>query len=280
MKILPKATFCLLLCATTAVGHAQDLIDARDKPVLLAPGVISTAAGEFAPTFMPDGKTVYFTGDSVKIYESKWVNGQWSKPARISFTGPWRDMDPFLTPDGKRLYFSSYRPHDSSTENTPKKIAHVWYADRLAGGAWSAPHHLDAPVNLPGVNDYAPAISASQDLFVYSPNRDTSNRTTYYFKWLGDHYDAPKAIPINGKGGVHDPYISADERFLVFASGGDLYIAFRQANGWSDRIKFSPQVNDGRKKSSPSVSPDGKMLYYSSDSVNGILMIPIKIENK
>ncbi len=268
----------IVICCTVAAAWSQDIIKPGAKATLLAPGVISTAAGEFAPTFTADRKTVYFTGDPTFICFSKWVNGAWSKPEVTSFSGKWKDMDPFLSPDGKRLFYSSYRPIVETPQSTQQKAAHIWYVDKLPGDKWSAPHHLDAPINLDGINDYAPAVSASGTLYFYSPNRDAANKTTYYCKWLGDHYDSLKIIPIAGEGGVHDPYISPDERFLIFASGGNLYICYQKGGTWGERQKLGPQVNDGAKNSSPCVSPDGKMLYYSSDHANGILMIPVKIQ--
>lgn len=254
---------------------AQLIISSKAKSTIFAPGVISTAEGEFAPTFAPDGKTVYFTGGPNYIYYSKLEQGKWAKPVLASFSGKWKDMDPFMSPDGKRIFFSSYRPYNGYAQ---LKFAHIWYVNRVGGEQWSEAHHIDSPVNLEGVNNYAPAVSKSGTLYFYSPNRDIKNKSTYYSSWLGDHYADPLLAQVNGDGGVHDPYISHDERFLIFASGGDLYISFKRDGNWKERQKLDGQVNDGGKNSSPSLSPDGKILYYSSSHENGILMIPVKIK--
>jgi Tol biopolymer transport system component len=273
-----KFIFCLMpICFAAIVAHSQDVIDPKAKPSVFAPGVVSTKAGEFAPTFAPDAKTVYFTGDGYKICFSNLIDAKWTKPEVAAFSGQWKDMDPFLSPDGKRLFFSSYRPSGESSQNIQQKFAHIWYVERTANGQWSAARHLEAPVNLQGINNYAPAVSKFGTIYFYSPNRDTLHRTSYYCRWLGDHYDTPKIVPINGLGGVHDPYISADERFLIFASAGELYIDFRDGDHWSERRKLSSQINDGNKNSSPCVSPDGRTLYYSSNREDGILMVPIDL---
>ena len=272
--------FCLIVifCTIPAV-HSQDIVDASARPAVFIPGVISTPDDEFAPSFTPDGKTVYFANGSSEIYFSKLVSGEWDKPKVASFSGRWQDMDPFTSPDGKRLFFSSYRPLDGAPANEPQKQAHIWYVDHLSGDNWSTPHHLDAPVNIEGIDNYAPSVSRSGTLCFFSPRRDIINNKgkSYYTKWLGDHYDELKVLSLNGANGVRDPFISPDERYLIFVSGNDLYISYHNGNNWSAGQKLSSQINNGESNSSPYVSPDGKMLYYSQDHAPGILMIPVNI---
>lgn len=256
-----------------------NIVNADAKPVVFIPGVVSTPDDEFAPSFTPDGKTVYFSsGSATEIYFSKLVNGKWSKPKMAAFSGSWKDMDPFISPDGNRLFFSSYRPLDGAPQNKPQKNAHIWYVDHLSGDKWSAPHHLGAPVNLEGINNYAPSVSRSGTLCFFSPGRDINNKgKSYYAKWLGDHYDEPKVLSLNGANGVRDPFISPDESYLIFVSGNDLYISYHDGNDWSAGQKLSAQVNSGDANGSPYVSPDGKMLYYTANHAPGILMIPVNI---
>lgn len=262
----------IVICYCPVVTKAQNLVKPGASPEVFAPGIISTSAGEFAPTFTADGKTVYFTGGPTFIYYSKFVNQKWTAPVVANFSGQWKDMDPFVSPDGQRLFFSSYRPVSGTV---PLKFAHIWYVERLSDGLWSAAHHLDEPINLDGVNNYAPAVSSSGTLYFYSPNRDINHKSSYSSKWLGDHYGVPQLVLIKSEEGIHDPYISPDERFLIFISGGSIYISFKTNDRWSGRQSFGPEVNKGDKNSSPCLSPDGRTLYYSSDKVNGILKIPI-----
>ncbi|MDB5115704.1 MAG: hypothetical protein JWQ79_1196 [Mucilaginibacter sp.] len=274
LKRIKTATMLLLTCCGPAISLAQNFVKSGALAEIFAPGIISTEAGEFAPTFTGDGKTVYFTGGPTFIYCSKLVNEKWTIPVLANFSGKWKDMDPFLSPDGQRLFFSSYRPVSGKVQ---LKFAHIWYVERLSNGQWSAAHHLDEPVNLDGVNNYAPAVSSSGTLYFYSPNRDINHKSSYSSKWLGDHYGAPQLVPIISEGGIHDPYISPDERFLIFISGGSIYISFKTNNSWSVRQSFGPEVNKGDKNSSPCLSPDRRTLYYSSDKANGILKIPINL---
>ncbi|MDB5089587.1 MAG: hypothetical protein JWR09_3581 [Mucilaginibacter sp.] len=269
------AIICSLLSVFAALpAFAQSIIAPDSKASVFSKGTISTDSGEFAPTFSPDGKTVYFTGASNSIYFSKLKDGKWTKPSVANFSGRWKDMDPFMSPDGKKIFFSSYRPYNGTAQ---LKFAHIWFVDRVDGDTWSEAHHMDPPINLDGVNNYAPAISRSGTIYFYSPNRDINNKSSYFSTWVDDHYSTPVLVPIAGDGGVHDPFISPDERYLIFASGGQLFISFRKNSQWMERQKLDSQVNDGSKNSSPCVSPDGKTLYYSSSRENGILMIPVNV---
>src|ERR1700753_4153287 len=79
----------------------KDIIDTNARPVVFAPGVVSSPYEEVAATFTPDGNTVYFAQGTIalEICYSKKVNGEWTKPAIIAFSGRWGDWDPFLSPD-------------------------------------------------------------------------------------------------------------------------------------------------------------------------------------
>lgn len=272
-KIIP---FLFFICNTTFAARCQDIIATGAKPVVFAPGIISASADDFAPSFTPDGNTVYFSGAASKIYFSKLINHKWTKPKVAAFSGRWQDMDPFISPDGKRLYFSSYRPADGASQGPPQKNAHIWYVDHFSGDSWSAPHHLAAPVNLAGVDNYAPSVSRSGTLYFFSPRRDINyKRKSYYAKWNGGHYDEPKPLLLRDT--VKDTFIAPDERYLLFACGHDIYISYRKGEGWLPGQKLGPQVNNGNTNYCPYVSPDGKMLYYSTDPGIGILMIPINL---
>ncbi len=67
---------------------------AESAAALFAPGVITTEAFEFAPTFSPDGQTCYFLRFSAgmeyaAIFESRRVGGNW-QGTRPAFTSPGR----------------------------------------------------------------------------------------------------------------------------------------------------------------------------------------------
>src|SRR5688572_11270796 len=87
------------------------------EPVLFSEGVVCTGEFESHPAFTPDGRTLYFVRSTPQftgwtIYVTHHADGRWSTPKVAPFSGKHRDADPFITADGKRLYFISDRPAD------------------------------------------------------------------------------------------------------------------------------------------------------------------------
>ncbi|MDB5134034.1 MAG: translocation protein TolB [Mucilaginibacter sp.] len=198
-----KTILSVLICCTSFMAFSQNIVDTAARPQVFAHGVASTPYDEWATSFTPDGRTVFFSQGGLywTICFSKMVAGKWSRPNVISFSGKWNDTDPFVSPDGKRMFFISNRPVDTASDkNKYNKNYHIWYADCLAGDNWSAPHHLDAPVNINGSNNYAPSVSRSGTLCFCSRGRDGHDgMASYSAKWLGDHYDTPQLFTLNGK---------------------------------------------------------------------------------
>lgn len=272
---LAKSLFALIIGIFSSIGltygqSLNDVIDTGARPALFAPGIVTSPFEEVAATFLPDGNTVYFAQGtiSMEICYSKNINGQWAKPNVASFSGHWGDWDPFLSPDGRRIYFVSNRPLDTTGEKKFIRKTHLWYADRSEGDRWSEPQYLKDPFNLDGIGNFAPTVSRSKDLFFYSPQRDKAGKAkSYYARWMGDHYGEPQPLMLNGDEEISDPCITPDESYIIFISGNDLYISFRKGDGWDAGQKFGPHLNDGSSNYDPTISPDGKTLYFTSNRV-------------
>ena len=257
---------------TSAQGNSSNIIDTNARLTVFAPGVVSSPFDEAVATFTPDGNTVYFAQGtiSMEICYSKRAGDQWEKPHVASVSGRWGDWDPFLSPDGRQIYFVSNRPLDTTGEKKFIRNTHLWYAERLDGNDWSQPQCIKDSFNMDGIGNFAPTVSRSKDLFFYSPQRDKAGKgKSYYVKWLGDHYGEPQALFLNGDEEISDPCIAPDESYIIFVSGNDLYISFRKGDSWGTGQKFGPQVNDGSSNYDPTVSPDGKILYFTSTRIRG-----------
>lgn len=239
---------------------------------------VSTPNGESTPTFEPDGKTVYMANNGAICFSKK-VTNHWTKPKPVSFTGQYKDWDPTLTPDGKRLLFVSNRPY-LAPDGSAKTGNHLWISQRIDDGRWSEPRHLDSPVNESGFVNYGPSISASGTICFCSSNRDGhKGMHAYLCRWAGDHYEKPQLLSLNGNEPAYDPYIAPDERYILFSSDSALFISYRTNQGWSQGEKLGPQVNEASKAGmlwGPSISRDGKTLYYNGGTIDGIEMIPVR----
>src|ERR1700743_1122433 len=178
--------------------HRKIMIGADAVPKMFLQEGVSVPNDQSSLSFTPDGKTVYLSDNNV-IVVSKLVDGHWSRPKPISVSGHWKDWDATLSPDGKRLVFVSNRPLEDAPQDKPQKDNHLWESKQLSGENWSAPRHLDSPVNEKGVNAYAPSISKTGSLCFCSRDRDGhKGMGGYYTKWLGDHYDTPQLLFLNG----------------------------------------------------------------------------------
>ncbi|MHA4809516.1 hypothetical protein ACX0G9_15490 [Flavitalea flava] len=253
-----------------------DIITANAKPTVFLQEGVTIPNQQSAPSFSPDGQTVYLS-DNYSVRFSNLVNGKWSKPTLAEFSGHWKDWDAALSPDGKRIIFVSNRPLADSAQDKPQKNNQLWYTDHLPGDHWSTPRHLGIPVNKEGVNNYAPSISSKGTICFCSRRGETKKMKAYYTKWLGDRYDQPAILSLNGDKEIYDPYISPDETYILFVSDSKLFISYRHNDEWAAGQPLGAQVNNGGQNGGPYVSPDGKMLYYSSSSADGILMIPVNI---
>ena len=245
-----KATLLVIFgafVAGSALGQSRLSIAEGAKSTVFMQDSASTPNGESTPTFMPDGKTVYMANNG-NIFFARKAGSQWTKPAPISFTGQYKDWDPTLTPDGKRLLFVSNRPYVAADGST-KRGNHLWMSQLMDGGSWEEPQHLDSPVNEYGYVNYGPSISAKGTICFCSRDRNgDKGMHAYLCRWAGDHYEKPQLLILNGNEPTFDPYIAPDERYILFSSDSALYISYRTAQGWSPGEKLGPQVNEAAKE--------------------------------
>jgi hypothetical protein len=266
---------CLSIDAYSQKKSAGKIfIDSSAKVAVFAPGVVSTSFAEWSPAFTPDSKTIYFVQGTIYwtiVYSTK-LNGKWTTPRVAPFSGKWKDSDPFISPDGKKIFFISNRPLENSREDKAQKSYHIWYAEHLSGNHWGTPHHIDAPVNVEGVSNFSPSVGDSGTLYFSSVNRDGhKGEACYYSAWNSNHYEIPKILSLNGNQDTSDLFVSPDESYLIFVSDNNLFISYRKNKEWTTAEKVGPMVNTGDAISSPLISPDGKMLYFTSNRAKGFL---------
>lgn len=258
-------------------------------PVIFAPGVISGPANDGAPTFTPDGNTLYFerNGRWGFIMQSHRVNGVWQQPTVAPFSGLWSDQQPTLSPDGRTLVFVSSRPEGATndapmpTPETKRRTAALWEVHRTASG-WSAATRLPATVNFSeGV--YKPSIASDGSLYFMTRTQGSKTFRLYRSQFRDGTYQ--QATPLSFSDGNHtdvDPYIAPDESFIIFSSAGraspddsheHLYITFRTGTAWGP---IEPLRYDGDYEKNPAddgeaqLGPDHHTLFFTSSRVQPI----------
>jgi tetratricopeptide (TPR) repeat protein len=121
------------------------------SPKVIKNKTINTSFFDGSATLTADGNTMYFVSDRrgdksmTDIYEVKKVGKEWGKavPVSDSINSEMRETTPFITPDGRYLFFSS----DGHLGMGGYDI----YVSENLGKTWSKPINLGAGIN--SVND-------------------------------------------------------------------------------------------------------------------------------
>ena len=214
----------LLFCASENIIEISIETSSQSLPQakLFAEGLINTEADEYGPALTPDGKTLYFTRrinrrDSEFIYVSRLENGKWSTPAPAPFSGKYFDKEPFVAPDGKRIFFASLRPVDG-VEPKNRRDFNIWFVEKTASG-WSEPKHVGAAVNTPAYENY-PSVAANGTLY-FAGEREggKGGNDLYRARFVNGKYPQVESLyELNTPKVDADPYIAPDESYLIFCS--------------------------------------------------------------
>lgn len=236
-------------------------------PAVIGPGIVSTPAEEFRSTVSPDNRTIMYVltdhlFQHMTLVQAERSGDGWATPSVVSFSGIWRDGDPSFAPDGRTVYFISNRPLPGDPPSTARRDFNIWYAHRNANGSWGDPIAIDRTINTDG-SEMSPSVTRSGTL--YFARADKIMRAAK----KGNGYSTPTVVDLKAKG-AGDPAISADERFLVVDADGptrgdaDLFVSCRSSTGWTPASRFADPVNSNAEEGDPSVSPDGRTLYFFS----------------
>ena len=230
-------------------------------PELFAPGVISlNGRFESAVSFSPDLDEIYFAayyeGEEVAIYFSKLEGNEWSPIKRANFTngGKKEEMHPFVSPDGRRIYFTALDSRFADEK--------IWYVDRLAD-SWSDAVKLDSPINDDLV--FAPNQSENGDLFY----TNISERRNNYAPNIDGKYPNVQDVKIEFG---HHAFISPSQDYLLVTDQNQederrkdkyIYVYFKKPDGtWTQAINLGGVINSGGNEVSPRITPDGKYLFF------------------
>lgn len=243
-------------------------------PKKFAPGIVSTEVDELNCVFTPDGKECIFcvsTEEKAIMMSLKFKDGQWTERSVLPFSGNYSDVDPYITSDGKRLYFSSRRPLNEDSKNP--KDPDIWFVEKQNDGSWGNPKSLN---NLNTENgEYYSSITDDGTIYLNMGIDKPQSREVdvYKSKKTNGYYTKPIKLdyPINTDAKEHDPFISPDENYLIFSSNrnggfgeGDLYISFKKPNGhWTNPINMGENINTDAYEYCPMLSQDGKYLFFT-----------------
>ncbi|WP_076412610.1 PD40 domain-containing protein [Shewanella sp. UCD-KL12] len=232
-------------------------------PEIFAPGIVNKEGStDLEGMFGSDMNTFYFVREAeeyagvVKVGEFKgdeesyglavieYKNNQWQQSVVAKAAS-----EPSISPDGNTILFKT------------------GYIERTSDG-WSEMKSLGEPFASISIMRSAIASSGTIYFDTYTKELDTPLR---YSRLVDGKYETPKSLgPQFGIGRYNaHPYIAPDESYIVFDSvrdaglgSSDLYISFREADGWGPAINLGDKINTQASEKNPSVSPDGKFIFF------------------
>ncbi|WP_298301166.1 OmpA family protein [Hydrotalea sp.] len=140
-----------------------------------------------------------------------------------------------------------------------------------------APKNLGDSVNS-AQSEYYPTLTIDDSLLLFTRRGEGASENFYQSIIHHQHFSKAELV----KGDINlQPYkgaitVSADGDWLIFAGNFkngfgnfDLYISYRTPQGWSEPGNLGHNVNSEYWDSSPALSPDNHILYFSSNRPGG-----------
>jgi hypothetical protein len=256
--------------ATELEGPYLGAAPPGDRPVRFAPEVIVTPPGVHSSAiFSPDGSLLLWSPMARRpetMMMRRRGNG-WSAPRTVDFGMGEGVGEPFFSPDGRRLYFLSFRP----TDQDPIARERIWFVERFAEG-WGPPRLVDERIAAHPTHWQFSVASTLNLYFTSEAPGVQGGQDIYVARYQGGRYLEPEPLgqEINSGGIDLTPFIAPDETYLVFARRGegtreaDLYVSFKTESGqWTPAQPLGDHVNTSGNELCPVVSPDGRYLFYT-----------------
>ncbi|HLG94559.1 MAG TPA: T9SS type A sorting domain-containing protein [candidate division Zixibacteria bacterium] len=168
---------------------------------------------------------------------------------------PSTEADPFLTADGKKLFYSNG--------------VDIWFSEMTDTG-WTNGKRLGPQINYSIFFQRDPSVSPDgQKLYYIDAERDGYNWDIWVSTWdssLSD-WGAPQNLgpSVNTPGDEFSAQISPDGRHLYFTSyyfnlRCGMYVSEWDGSGWSQPVYLGDNVSCGSEEH-PSITADGLWLY-------------------
>lgn len=148
------------------------------EPVNLG-NVVNSPKWDSQPTISSDNNKIIFVSnrDGGYGWEDLWITeknylGEWGVPQNLGpmINTPFKENSPYLSPDGKTLYFAS-NGHAGYGEMDLFKSTNE-------GGKWSKPQNMGRPLNTEGDDVYF-TLGGSGDVGYFSSNRHGGENNLY-----------------------------------------------------------------------------------------------------
>jgi OmpA-OmpF porin, OOP family len=197
-----------------------------------------------------------------------------------SVNTPYDELNPVLSQDGQLLFFTvANHPLNIGGKRDPGDI---WFA-HWQGDKWSEPTHGGNLINDRAYNAVAGLSFNGNELYLlshYDPAGNTARtQGISVSRKAGDQWSAPQNIVIpyfQNKSTFLSGTLSQDLKVFIFSAEtygthgvDDLYMSTNENGKWTEPRNLGNVINTQFQELSPSLSADGKTLYFSSNGRRG-----------
>jgi Tol biopolymer transport system component len=158
---------------------------------------------------------------------------------------------------------------------------------------WGKPKPFNSLINTPESFAGCPTIANNGNLYFFSDRAEgIGGQDIWMSRFLNGAYEKPQNLgdSVNTEDFDFDPFIAPDETYIIFTridkkrkGDADLFISFRRSdNTWTKATNMGDKINSKGWEFCPTVSPDGKYIFFTSrrKSGKGFSEIPITYEEK
>jgi hypothetical protein len=282
------AIIAVIAALSLSAPHAQaQRYSAWSAPQNITP--LNTTASEVCPFIAPDGLSMYLASDraggsggfDLMVSTRSNPNSVWGMPVNLgtNLNSTGGELCPTVTPGGFSVYFISNKPGGCGGND-------IYVAHRQdPQGAWGPVFNLGCQVNS-AQSEMSPSLytdPAGTTFLYFSSNRPGGpGMTDIYVSTLQSNgsFGPPSLVPdLNTAFNDQRPNINVREGLELFfesdrtgaVGSSDLYVATREnpSSPWRTPVNLRATVNSASAESRPSLSFDGRELYFHSDRPGG-----------
>ncbi|GHN03031.1 membrane protein [Cytophagales bacterium WSM2-2] len=191
------------------------------------------------------------------------------------------EQNPVISPDGKAIYFTLAR-HPQNT-NGKKDLGDIWISLKV-NNQWTAPVHGGSAINDAAYNAVLGFSPDGSQLFLsnhFSKNGGiastqgiSASRKTDFGWSIPENISVPYFL---NRSEFLNGMINSEETIFIFSADSygtrgveDIYVSLKKEGRWSEPINLGSSINTTFQELTPSLSADGKTIYFSSNGRQGL----------
>jgi OOP family OmpA-OmpF porin len=221
---------------------------------------------------------IFFTLSFMNVFAV--VSAQMSQKSFSHVNSAYDEQAPIISPDGKVLYWTVANHPDNIAGK--RDLGDIWYSI-WTGEEWSLAIHGGKAINDEGYNSVVGFSHDGERMFLSSHYKQgdkplTTQGISVSLKTT-EGWSPPENIHIPyflNKASATRGFLSTTVEAFVYAADAygslgveDLYVSLLQEGKWSEPRNLGPKINSALQETSPSLSADGKYLFFASNGRKG-----------